>query len=288
MQNENCLFVKHSTASITIIALYVDDLIIAGIFAEVTQTKDFLKSRYTIKDLGFVNHILECEVFQDPNSKTLYMTQRRYILATLSKQNRTQKNRSKYITNGSLCSTNTSKLPPDELAEMQSVPYRKAIGSSLWLVAGTRADMAFSVQTCAKVCSNLSRKHWKAVLRILRYLHRTINYGLAFRKSLYSITDSKIYKSCSSSSIQVTCCSDSDWGRDPDTRRSVSGYLMFINGCLISWGSKRQQTAALSSMKAKYMALCLATQKAVWLIEILNNLKFLQRSPIIIHEDDKA
>ena len=85
MQNENCLFVKHSSASITIIALYVDDLIIAGKSAEVNQTKDFLKSRYTMKDLGFVNHILGCEVFQDPSSKTLYLTQRRYILATLKR-----------------------------------------------------------------------------------------------------------------------------------------------------------------------------------------------------------
>eukprot|EP01037_Dinobryon_pediforme_P018407 gene18407-18677_t len=53
MQNENCLFVKHSPASITIIALYVDDLIIAGKSSDVNQTKDFLKSRYTMKDLGF-------------------------------------------------------------------------------------------------------------------------------------------------------------------------------------------------------------------------------------------
>ena len=51
---------------------------------------------------------------------------------------------------------------------------------------------------------------------------------------------------------------------------------------------RSQQSVALSSMEAEYMALCLATQEAVWLIEILNNLKFLQRSPIIIHEDNKS
>ena len=36
------------------------------------------------------------------------------------------------------------------------------------------------------------------------------------------------------------------------------------------------------------MALCLATQEAVWLIEILKNLKFVQQYPIIIHEDNQA
>jgi len=62
----------------------------------------------------------------------------------------------------------------------------------------------------------------------------------------------------------ITGFSDSDWGRDPDARRSVSGYLMFLNGSLISWGSRRQQSVALSSIEAEqYMALCLATQEAV-------------------------
>ena len=82
--------------------------------------------------------------------------------------------------------------------------------------------------------------------------------------------------------------SDSDWGRDPDTRRSVFSYLMFLNGSLISWGSRRQQSVALLSMEAEYMALCLATQEAVWLFEIMKNLKFVQHSPIIIHEDNQA
>ena len=118
-------------------------------------------------------------------------------------------------------------------------------------------------------------KHWKAVLRIFRYLHRTINYGLAFRSSPYVLPDQKIFKSCATPTFTlenhpnmdstIEGFSDSDWGRDPDTRRSVSGYLMFLNGSLISWGSRQQQSVALSSMEAEYMALCLATQEAVWL-----------------------
>ena len=110
-----------------------------------------------MKDLGFVNHILGCEVFQDSNSKTLYMTQRKYILATLKRfLNKTELkkiglNTSPMEASVALTCT-TSELPPDEQAEMQSVPYREAIGSLLWLVAGTRADIACSVQTCAKFC----------------------------------------------------------------------------------------------------------------------------------------
>jgi len=303
MQNENCLFFKHTTHGLVIIALYVDDLIIAGSPSDVSDVKSFLNSRYIMKDLGRVNHILGCEVIIDTSSHTLFLTQRRYILSTVKKfLNATELHKT-----GLNASPMESSIPltaepsidtPDGNNISNNIPYREAIGSLLWLVAGTRADIAFAVQTCAKFSNNPQVKHWKAILRIFRYLHRTINYGLAFRSTLHELSDSHIYKSCTNPNFtldnfshhtaHIEGFSDSDWGRDPDTRRSVSGYLMFLNAGLISWGSKRQQSVALSSMEAEYMALCLATQEAVWLIEIMKNFKFIQHNPIIIHEDNQA
>jgi len=303
MQNESCLFYKHSVKGPTIIALYVDDLIIAGKPEEATEVKDFLNSRYTMKDLGEVNHILGCEVFRDLQKECIYLTQRRYILSTVKRF----LNRDQLTQAGTNASPMESSIPlttlmcptdPSEIDTMKSIPYREAIGSLLWLVAGTRPDIAFAVQSCARFCANPGMKHWKAVLRIFRYLHRTINFGLVYRSSMYTTADSKIYNSCNTITFtnsddnnlqtSVTGYSDSDWGRDPDTRRSISGYLMFMNGCLIGWCCKRQTSVALSSMEAEYMALCLATQEAVWLIELMHNLNFMRTNPITIFEDNQA
>ena len=85
MQNENCLFFKHTINSLVIIALYVDDLIIAGTTTDVNEVKHFLNSRYVMKDLGQVHHILGCEVIRDSNTNTLFLTQRRYILSTVKR-----------------------------------------------------------------------------------------------------------------------------------------------------------------------------------------------------------
>jgi len=81
MQNENSLFFKHTNNSLIIIALYIDDLIIAGTTTDVNEVKHFLNSRYVMKDLGQVHHILGCEVIRDLNTNTLFLTQRRYILS---------------------------------------------------------------------------------------------------------------------------------------------------------------------------------------------------------------
>ena len=141
-----------------------------------------------MKDLGHVHHILGCEVVRDDTNKTLFLTQRRYILSTVKRFLHTSElhkvglNASPMEASIPLRIDDTNDSTENQ-EQMKSIPYREAIGSLLWLVAGTRADIAFAVQTCAKFSCKPNIKHWKAVLRIFRYLHRTINYGLAFRSS---------------------------------------------------------------------------------------------------------
>ena len=59
--------------------------------------------------------------------------------------------------------------------------------------------------------------------------------------------------------------SDADFAGDVEQRRSQTGYMFMLNGAAISWKSERQQTTALSTMEAEYMALTAATQEAIFL-----------------------
>ncbi len=47
---------------------------------------------------------------------------------------------------------------------------------------------------------------------------------------------------------------DSDFGSDPDTRKSMNGYLMSLNDDTISWRSSRQGGVTLSSSEAEFVA----------------------------------
>ena len=47
---------------------------------------------------------------------------------------------------------------------------------------------------------------------------------------------------------------DSDYAGDADTRESVSGFMIYVNGCLIAWKSKGQKSVTLSSTEAEYLA----------------------------------
>ena len=66
--------------------------------------------------------------------------------------------------------------------EMTKIPYRQVVGSLLWLVTGSRVDIAFAVTCCAKYSINPGMAHWYALLRILIYLEGTKGYGLFYRR----------------------------------------------------------------------------------------------------------
>lgn len=88
----------------------------------------------------------------------------------------------------------------------------------------------------------------------------------------------------SSSSLTFCGWSDLAWARDPDTRRSTTGYVF----AAISWTSKRQPSMALLSIEAEYLATCSATCEAIWLRWLLFDVGFCKSRPTCWKSTDSA
>ena len=67
--------------------------------------------------------------------------------------------------------------------------------------------------------------------------------------------------------------SDADWANDTDDRHSTTGNVFIMSGGAISWLSHKQSTVALSTAEAEYIALGSATQEAIWLNQLLTDLR---------------
>jgi hypothetical protein len=66
--------------------------------------------------------------------------------------------------------------------------------------------------------------HLTAMKRIPWYLRGTLDFELLLRRS---------------STMELHVYTDADWAGCSDTRRSISGYDVFLGDSLVSWSSKR-------------------------------------------------
>nr|GEZ19572.1 putative reverse transcriptase domain-containing protein [Tanacetum cinerariifolium] len=127
--------------------------------------------------------------------------------------------------------------------------YRGMIGTLLYLIA-SRPDLQFAICMCARYQARPTEKHVHAIKRIFRYLRGTINRGLWYPKD---------------SSVALTAFADADHAGCEDTRRSTSGSVQFLGERFISWSSKRQKSAAISSTEAEYIALSGCCAQILWM-----------------------
>ena len=95
--------------------------------------------------------------------------------------------------------------------------------------------------------------HLAALKRLLRYVRGTVGFGLDLHRSPTS---------------ELVVYTDADWVGCPDTRRSTSGYAVFLGGNLVSWSSKWQPVVSRSSAEAEYQAVANGVAEASWLRQL--------------------
>ncbi|XP_019236708.1 PREDICTED: uncharacterized protein LOC109216943 [Nicotiana attenuata] len=112
------------------------------------------------------------------------------------------------------------------------------IGYLLYLTA-RRSDIVFRVGLHARFQSNLEESHLKAAKRILRYFKGTQNLVLYYP---------------SSDNFNLIDYADADYAGYLVDKKSTSGMAHFLGSYFISWGSRKQNSVALSTAEAEYVA----------------------------------
>ena len=87
---------------------------------------------------------------------------------------------------------------------------------------------------------------------------------------------------------QLTGFCDADWAACPDTRRSVTGFILKFGDSLISWKSKKQNIVSRSSAEAEYRSLATLTAEIVWVNNLFHELEVKLTGPATIFCDSKA
>ncbi|GJZ78949.1 retrovirus-related pol polyprotein from transposon TNT 1-94, partial [Tanacetum coccineum] len=87
--------------------------------------------------------------------------------------------------------------------------------------------------------------------------------------------------------VDVTSFVDSDYAKDSDKGRSITGYTFLVQGCVVTWKATLQHVVALSTIEAEYMALTEAMKEAIWLRGLLEELG-LELNTVVVNYDNQG
>ncbi|MFS7962813.1 putative RNA-directed DNA polymerase [Helianthus anomalus] len=149
-------------------------LIIGSDDKMINSTKDMLKARFDMKDMGLADVILGVKITRTQNG--LVLSKSHYVDRILGKFNSDDTSIARSPID------NTQRLRKNRGESVSQLEYSRIIGSLMYLMTRTRPDLAYAVSRLSRYTSNPSEDHWKAITRVLRYIRYTRDYGLHYTR----------------------------------------------------------------------------------------------------------
>ena len=280
--SDSCVFHITQENGKIIIILYVDDFIVLATHMHLIEGLfSSLSTQYSMKQ----KPLTECLGFHINYNRTegqLSISRDDYMPSVFKKFGHYIKDIS-YVSVPVNPSTRLSRsmCPQDEATkiEMEQLPYRSLVGCFNYLNCILRADISYGVNLAAQYMDNPGPEHWQALLQVFAYLRdhpsACITYGRNVRADMPM--------------GRLILYVDSDWaGTDIDTYKSITGYIIYFNGGIISWKTSKQKTNSASSTEAEYKALFEGTSEAVGLYRLLVELSYTHSAPILVYEDNSS
>ncbi|KAJ6035897.1 hypothetical protein N7540_000176 [Penicillium herquei] len=154
--------------------------------------------------------------------------------------------------------TNITTGKANQLAEIT--------GKIGWISKKTRPDIAYATGVLQRCSAHPSKEAITLAKHILKYLKGSAKDGLEFNANAPPATTTILDMKGLKGYV------DSSFNNDPETRKSIHGWLWMFNGTPISWTTKRQSIIATSSTAAEYIAYEAATQEGLFLRHLLHEM----------------
>jgi hypothetical protein len=265
--NDPCLYRRWVDNQLLLLATHVDDFLL---FADTTTLADsfeaHLRKHFPVKS-GPIADFLGIEITYNRDSGRMLFSQEQYIRSLLKDAGLAEAH-----------PVGTPAVPHSKLrksapAATKIFPLRQLTGSVLYATVSTRPDTAQPIADIARFQDAQTDEAIAAMKHLLRYLAGTPNYGLDLSPS---------------GPLVLSGWVDATWADDLDDRKSTSGWILFLAGAPVSWGSRKQKSVSRSSTEAEYIAASDCAAEMIWQRNLLAELGFPALGPSDLYEDNQG
>ncbi|OWY96856.1 hypothetical protein PHMEG_00032766, partial [Phytophthora megakarya] len=162
-------------------------------------------------------------------------------------------------------------LPVDESGTPERPTRRfsqSLVGSMLWLVRTARPDAMYAIHRATRRSHAPTVQDWKMAKRTMRYLAGTVGLKLHMGRGLVEET------------VAVKVFTDAEFAADKQSRKSVSGGLIQVNGMTVGWLVRQQRAVALSTAEAEFVAAAVGVREVLGVRNLVEEISLRVKVPM--------
>ena len=275
-----CLYYKWGEQGLIVWISWVDDCLIAGPASMVIEEKEKMKLRFDCDDIGELKEYVGCKIVHDRAERSVTITQPVLLQSFTDefeldhdKQHETPAVAGEILRKGE---------EKDFVSQEKMKKFRSGTGKLLHLTKWSRPDIKNAVRELTRFMMRTLGAHEVALKRAMEYCVGTSEKGWLLKPTRVWDGRDKSHK------FKVHGYSDSDYAKDPETRRSVSGFATFLEDAPVTANSNMQNCVTLSVTEAELVAAIMCVQDMLYVKKVLESMGLQVELPMILHVDNKG
>lgn len=276
-ESDPCLLCRKTKEGMVYLCMYVDDILCVGTPEAIQMAITDIREDFELTVDGTLTDYLGCEINFSSDGKAAWLGQPHLMKNLKSKFEGFVKSSKSVKTPGTPGFKSQKPMNDEEkLKPAEQKLYRSGIGMLNYLVKHSRPDLASPVRELSKTMDCATSFQLKELFRIIKHTLEHEFLGLKIAPN---------FKKGELLWILRGLC-DSDWGNDKESRKSVTGYIIYLLGVAIAWKSKGQSTVALSSTEAEYYALSEIVMEIKYIVQLLEFMEIPVQYPVEVYVDN--
>lgn len=278
-ESDPCLYYKWTESGLIVWLSWVDDCLCIGPTEEVMKAKVELKQLFECDDILEFNEYVGCKIDHDKEKGTLKFTQPVLIQSYVDEFNLPNYN---YNTPGAAGEVLSKPEEGMELDKKTQQTFQSGVGKLLHMMRFSRPEIWNSVREVSRRMSSACPAHMKAMLRIMQYCVTNPSRGWTLKPSRFWDGKDRMFE------FKITAKSDSNYATCKDTRKSVTGYVIYLEDALVAVKSGMQRIVALSVTEAELIALVQCLQEMIFIAKMISSMGLRVAYPLKICVDNKG
>ena len=284
MQNKRsgadpCLYFKWTVTGLVVWLSWIDDCMCWGAKSVVMKENEEFMRRFNCDDVGEVREYVGCKIDRDWKNGSMKFTQPVMLQSFKDEFETSDRKPNTPAEAGTVLAKSSESA---KVGSKRHTYFRKGVGKLLHMTRWSRPEVQNSVRELARQGSAPCEAHIKAMHRTMEHCKGTPSRGWTLKPERKWDGKDKTYK------FRVHGLADSDYAKCPATRRSVSGYAVFLEGAAVSVKSAMQHVVALSVTEAELMAGVQCAQDMLYIKRVLESMGLSVELPMVLKIDNSG